>query len=359
MMSLTGVLLTYEVQMTEWADRPFRVAAADGDTRQPLDRVIAAAGRADVAATRLTLSADPEKPVLVREGRAASLYVNPYTAEVLGPPSPLIRKIFSKLTAIHRWFGADRENRAIPRLITGVSNLAFLFLVVTGMYLWLPKILRWPLLRARLIFKARNKTSVMREFYWHHVFGIWSSVPLIVVVATAVVFSFSWANTLVYKAAGEEPPARGRSAAEARVEASDRNTAEALSLDQLFETAARVDPAWRTISIELPADGAGSVEFAIDAGNGRQPQHRGSVEIDRFRGEIIHRESFADRSPGTRARFLIRFLHTGEVFGALGQTVAGIVSLTSLVMVWTGLALAYRRLIQPLFRRRSQLTETG
>jgi uncharacterized iron-regulated membrane protein len=52
---------------------------------------------------------------------------------------------------------------------------------------------------------------------------------------------------------------------------------------------------------------------------------------------------------------LIRFLHTGEALGLAGQTVAGVVSLTSVVMVWTGLALAYRRLIAPLtnrFRRR-------
>jgi uncharacterized iron-regulated membrane protein len=56
-------------------------------------------------------------------------------------------------------------------------------------------------------------------------------------------------------------------------------------------------------------------------------------------------------SPGRKARSIIRFLHTGEVLGIAGQTLAGIVSLISLLMFWTGLALAYRRLIQPLFRK--------
>lgn len=35
-----------------------------------------------------------------------------------------------------------------------------------------------------------------------------------------------------------------------------------------------------------------------------------------------------------------------------GQTIAGLVSVTSVLMVWTGLALAYRRLVAPFIARR-------
>jgi hypothetical protein len=49
---------------------------------------------------------------------------------------------------------------------------------------------------------------------------------------------------------------------------------------------------------------------------------------------------------------MIRFLHTGEALGLAGQTVAGLVSATRRILVWTGLALAYRRLVAPLLRRR-------
>jgi uncharacterized iron-regulated membrane protein len=55
---------------------------------------------------------------------------------------------------------------------------------------------------------------------------------------------------------------------------------------------------------------------------------------------------------------MLRFLHTGEALGVGGQTLAGIVSLTSTLMVWTGLALAWRRLVSPLLaRRRSRKRE--
>jgi uncharacterized iron-regulated membrane protein len=49
-------------------------------------------------------------------------------------------------------------------------------------------------------------------------------------------------------------------------------------------------------------------------------------------------------------------LHTGEALGIVGQTIAGLVSLTSILIVWTGLALAWRRLIQPLYRRKPAAT---
>jgi hypothetical protein len=45
-------------------------------------------------------------------------------------------------------------------------------------------------------------------------------------------------------------------------------------------------------------------------------------------------------------------LHTGEALGVVGQAVAGAASAASLVMIWTGLALAYRHLAAPIFVRR-------
>ena len=50
----------------------------------------------------------------------------------------------------------------------------------------------------------------------------------------------------------------------------------------------------------------------------------------------------------------MRFAHTGEVLGLAGQTVAGLVSAGGVVLVWTGIALALRRFLAWIKRRRSQ-----
>ena len=61
---------------------------------------------------------------------------------------------------------------------------------------------------------------------------------------------------------------------------------------------------------------------------------------------------FAANPPGQKTFLVLRFGHTGEIFGPAGQAVALLASAAAAVMVWTGLALAWRRLVQPALRRR-------
>jgi uncharacterized iron-regulated membrane protein len=234
--------------------------------------------------------------------------------------------------------------------------------------LWLPPVCRWLAFRSRLVFNPRAESTKARDYNWHHVFGIWIAVPLALVVASALVFSYDWANELVYRAAGEEPPASsGGAAALARLQAGPNSllstdSEQRMSFDALAGIAAGHVDGWKKLTLQLPASDstASTIRFTVDRGNGGQPQLKHDVVLDAISGAIVEDLPFSTVSPGRKARTIIRFLHTGEVLGVAGQTIAGIVSLRSLFMVWTGLALAWRRLIQPLFnqsdaQRRSRL----
>lgn len=371
MMSVTGVILTYERQMLDWADHgdyePPRATAE----RLPLETLVAAVALAEpgLEPSSVTLAADRGMPAVVGAGRRMSRYVDPYTGEVLGPGATGLREFFDAVTGWHRWFNASGDSRGPWRAITGASNLIFLFLILSGIYLWLPRMYKWAAFRSRLFFSGKALRGQARDFNWHHVFGIWSAVPLAAVVATAVVFSYSWGNDLVYRIFGEEPAWRGpppgaaaaapsatRAAGEdgsaAGTATRARSRRAPLPLEALFERAAAQLDDWRHITLTLPREDDRRARFTIDAGNGGQPQHRHTLVLDAATGAVTSWEPFANQTPGRRARSWVRFLHTGEALGIAGQTVAGVVSLTSVIMVWTGLALAYRRLITPLFRRR-------
>lgn len=54
---------------------------------------------------------------------------------------------------------------------------------------------------------------------------------------------------------------------------------------------------------------------------------------------------------GLKARLWLRFVRTGEYYGALGQTIAGIDSAAEVILVWTGLALTFRPYTSWLRRR--------
>ncbi|MGQ9426565.1 PepSY-associated TM helix domain-containing protein [Gilvimarinus sp. F26214L] len=350
MMSVTGVLLTYERQILAAADQGYEFQAGPGQARLSIDSLLAASkDQLDFEPGSITVRADPDTPVALRAGRASSALVNPYSGEILEPRNEGLANLFGTVTRLHRWFNLSGEARNTGRAITGASNLLFLFLIISGIYLWLPKIYRWSLFRLRLWFsKAPN--SAARDFNWHHVFGIWAALPLVVIVATATVFNYSWANNLVYRLAGEEPPQRGGppTASQPSTPAANANP---LTLDELFRKASTQVESWQSLTLNLPTPGAATVSFSVDQGNGGQPQKRHSFTLDSETGELVEMIPFSSQTAGRQARSWVRFLHTGEALGIVGQTIAGLASFAGVIMVWTGLALALRRLAR--YRRRA------
>jgi uncharacterized iron-regulated membrane protein len=360
MMSVTGVILTYERELLAWAERGVLSGMRQTAGRLSVDALVAAMETHEPGfePATITIAADARTPATLGAGRSGSRLVDPYSGASLGEGATGMRRFFGTVEGWHRWFNAGNEDRALWRAVTGASNLAFLFLIVSGLYLWLPRVYRWAAFQAHLLFNPKAKSGKARDYNWHHVFGIWSALPLLVVVATAVVFSYPWANDLVYAAFGEAPPQRSAQpgpppAGNASVPDEGLQVAPARPpLEALFRVAAQHVAGWQSITMQIPEPAQATVRFTIDRGDGGEPQRRDVLVLDAVSGTVTAWEPFAGQSPGRRARSWIRFLHTGEAFGLAGQTVAGLVSLTSGIMVWTGLALAYRRLIVPMLRRK-------
>ncbi len=354
-MSVSGVLLTYERQMISSADlRAASTLPSNPGPRRSIAELVGAARAAlpDARPTGVQFSADSTLPVQVSFGREGTVFVDGATAMVVGRGNDATRGVFSRITAWHRWLGVSDEGRDTARAITGVANLAFLVLVLTGLVLWFPR--RFTRRQFRLVGWFRGGLrGKSRDFNWHNVLGIWSFVPLVVIVASGVVISYRWAGDLVYRVAGEAPPAATprppAPGGERGAGGGDRAPAAPPSLDHLDQlytrAAARVD-GWRTIAVSLPTAADAPVSFSIDRGTGGQPQHRATLTLDAATGEDVSWAPFDSLSPGRRARSFMRFAHTGEWFGLVGQTIAGLVTLATVVLVWTGLALAWRRLIK-------------
>ncbi len=278
MMSVTGVILTYERQIKEWANHNYYAIEAAGRDRLGVDELLVAANKAGVDVTSIVVPADPDALVIFAKGRRERTYADPYTGELLGPGNTSMSRFFSTMTGWHRWFDLSGDARATGRAFTGAVNLLFLFLLMSGIYIWLPPLWRWAVIRPRLAFNERAKTAKARDYNWHHVFGFWSLIPLFFIV--------------------------------------------------------------------------------IDDGTGGEPLKKRTLVIDRVTGDVIRTDSLADRTPAGRVLAYFRWLHTGEALGIVGQTIAGLVSALAVFMAWTGVALAYRRLIQPAVRRARKRRKT-
>ena len=112
-------------------------------------------------------------------------------------------------------------------------------------------------------------------------------------------------------------------------------------IDPLLEEVKRHVPRWRTIDLALPIAGP-VVSSAIDRSFG-QPQSRAPLVMDRHSSAVVRFDTFADQNPGQRTRSWLRFVHTGEYYGVIGQATAGLASLAGVFLVYTGFSLGLRR----------------
>jgi uncharacterized iron-regulated membrane protein len=373
-MCVTGVLLMYEKQMILWADtRDLRPDAASAfGARLPMEQLVARVrDERQAVPASVTVWRRPDAPVQLSYGRDA-IYADPFTGRILSEGSASIRQFFRLITDWHRWLAAPTANRAAGKAITGACNLAFLFIVVSGLYLWLPRGWSWRQLRPIVWFK-RGLSGKARDFNWHNAIGIWCFGPLFFIVISATVISYPWASNLAYRLAGSEPPAagaKGRGEKGGRTEKGEDRTKrgngkrgegrgappagpggsaappgdlDLTGMDAAWKLAESKNPAWRAITLRMPASNHAPWNFTIDEGQPGQPQLRGTLTVDRETGAVARWEPFDSLDRGRRFRTWLRFVHTGEYYGLIGQTIAGIASAGGAVLVFTGLSLAWRR----------------
>lgn len=381
-MSVTGVLLTYERQLIAWSDSHLRsVPPAAGAARLPVEALLERLVREHpgVAPASVTYGAAPEATVAVAVPQG-TLHLDAYSGQLLGQGTQGVRRLMSSLRSWHRWLAAEGEGRALARAITGWSNVLFLFLVVSGAYLWLPRVWRWTAVRSVLFFRGRL-TGKARDFNWHNVIGLWTAPILIVLTLSAVPISFRWGNDLVYRLVGEEPPVRGPGAAATPAPELPPPPpgARPLSREAQFAAVQTAFPDFQQITLRLIAPGRGPGGAGPGPQNQQQTPPRAergerggrsgpqplnfivklpgtwprtattTVTLNPFTGDFLRTEAFADLSAGRQIRSWTRFLHTGEALGFGGQFIAGLASLGGCFLTYTGFALAWRR----FFRKKS------
>ena len=131
----------------------------------------------------------------------------------------------SEVRAWHRWLSIEGEARPVARAITGWSNTLFLFIVCSGFYLWFPRKWTWQRVRPVVLFSSSLRGKA-RDFNWHNVLGLWSCVPLFIVVLTAMPISFHgrtrssialWAKSLRSRVGGVDARAAAAAIAPSRV----------------------------------------------------------------------------------------------------------------------------------------------
>jgi uncharacterized iron-regulated membrane protein len=350
-MCFTGAIMAYQSQIQSFLDHRGVSSHLPFSGAQPmsLDRV--------VTGIRRTKGVDPESatvfpgsaaPVEVYLGReTGTVYADAYTGAIVGQSSSATSDFFRQVRAWHRWLAVTGPNRGTFRAVMDAANFVFLFLTVFGLYLWMPRRWTWRHVRAVAVLRTDMKGRA-RDFNWHNVIGLWSAVPILIMVWTGMAMSYGWAKRVTYSAAGTPLQTRPATAAVSNEQAEDEDDDTPLSperfsgLDTLLARAKRQVAGWKSITLLMPDDVADPVEFQIDMGDGYLAAAKpATLELDRA-GNVV---SFSPAgSQVATARSFIRNGHTGELWGVVGQTIAGVSCLGGLFLVWTGVSLSIRRM---------------
>ena len=341
--AITGALLAYERPIVHAADQHFYQPdpPPQNAARLPLDELLARAAVAPTSLEMLIVHRDPNLPVVIETAGRSVYFVDPYSGRLQGPMSPRIRAFFAEVTALHRWFGLGSASHRAAIAVKGIVAMLFLFLLLSGPYLWMPR--RWTRssLRSAIVprFDAHGRT---RNYNWHKITGFWLVLPLAVIVTTGVIMAYPWANALLFHLAGSPVPMRPADGANPRRHDTGSHSLP-IHLDQAFALATSGRSDWQTAALRVPNNPAG-LSFTVNSGDGGNPQLREQILINAKTLQVLHREPFAALSRGQRWRSWVRFAHTGEAGGWWGETLAFVTAGGAVVLSLTGFALSFQRL---------------
>ncbi|MBB5039532.1 PepSY-associated TM helix domain-containing protein [Prosthecobacter dejongeii] len=377
--AISGLLIAYEVQLMDWANRDLRVPPPIATaTHLDIETLLAKVQetKPDLKPSGITWKADPALPVTLSMGREGTYFANPYTGEFLGEGNHAWHDFFHAATDWHRFLTGTGLPREVGKAITGAGTLVFGILLASGIYLWWPRHWRWTNVRAVLLFNRKLKGRA-RDWNWHNVLGFWSAIPMLFIILTGLIMSYTWANNLLFRATGNEPPpprtrpAGGPGAAPSdmakgspRGEGGPRGEGRPpmasapvslTGLAPLLQQAREQTPGWASLSLRMPQKPGDPFPVMVDRGGRGQVHLRTMLNLDTAQQKLLPSpDDITRQNLGRRLRMYSRYLHTGELFGFLGQTIAALCTLAAALLVWTGFALAWRR----FFGRKTKASAT-
>ncbi|MDQ3062452.1 MAG: PepSY domain-containing protein [Acidobacteriota bacterium] len=342
-MCVTGALLSFESNILEYAEREMRVVEVPSENanRLPISEIVTVvrAEKPNAKLSNITLQNNESAAVIVALGRGEQIFVNPYTGANLGEGAKGWRGFFRTVEDAHRWLALSGGGRTVGKAVNDAANFLFLFLAISGVYIWFPRRRTWKHFRAAAVFRRKVKGKA-RDYNWHTVIGFWSSLVLIILTLTGVIISYQWAGNLVYTLTGNEPPQQQAPPNAPSLEG-EQPFVFPENLDDIW-TKAENHTAHKSISLRLPITKDSAV-FTIEEGIYRNVFARSTLTIDTKTAEVAKWEAYGAQNSARQLRSWIRFTHTGETGGIAGKFIGFLACVGGAFLVWTGISLALRR----------------
>lgn len=349
MLAITGMMMAFDRQLIAWVEGGDGRPAQTNSSARSVEQLLSDAMRQVQGEnpTMITLSADPQAPAGVMFGPYHWVAINTYSGAITGHDANGMRRFFRTIEEIHRWLAMPVEWRPIGRGITGVAGLAFSFLALSGLFLWFPRRRSWTAIKVVTVPDVRLKGK-LRNWNWHNALGFWALIPILLITTTGTVMGYRWANQLLFAAVGDTlppapPPKKPTTQPKVVANPQPKPLMKLDALDAAYATAMQHVKTYQKVTLRW-TDKPNEVQVAVSQNDDPFSYDRTTIFIDRQTAALKRIETFADVPPGRRARSMMLPIHSGSILGIVGQIIAFCVCIIVLVLIYTGFALALRRL---------------
>jgi uncharacterized iron-regulated membrane protein len=358
-LAVTGGIYLYKDEINALLHRDLLQVERSAPTILPHAQLIgSAAGALGGEATGYLPPDDADRSarvfVTLPNGAARDVFVDPYTASVLGDLPHGDYNNLPFIDFVRHWHSLETFGRIGKRVIEIVAGW-ILILVLTGIYLW------WPRGQAGSVVTVRRNAG--RRTFWrdlHAVTGVFAAVVIFFLAATGLPWSGFWGETLknaMNDAGLGYPPSfwfpieestvplnaviapAPWTVANSAVPTSGTHGAPVIGIDAaigIFEREG-IAPGY---TVALPRSPAGVYSAAVipDRIEGAR-----AVHLDQYSGEILFDVTYADLGPAARMIEFGSSVHTGQEYGSANPLLMLVACLSIIVMSVSAIVMWWKR----------------
>ncbi len=326
--AVSGCLYCFEKEIRQVTHRNLYEVPEPGTYRESLSSVVELAKKAhaDPKIKNVVYPAEINKSVQVHFKDKTVVFVDPCAGQVLGSLD-METEFFAVVLNLHRSLLLGETGK----MITGISALIFLIMIISGIIMWWPHS-RYALKNAITFKKGSTKKRINLDL--HRVLGFYASFVLIFSVLTGLIWSFKWAEGTMYWLSGskkEQQKIKSISPAGKKIEV------------DLISEAVHLRFPGKDISISYPEDKEGSYRVnVVESEDGFfKKQHQ--LFFDQYSGATLKEKLYSQASAGDRIKAANYNIHTGKVFGLIGQFIVFFASAIAASLPITGFMIWYSR----------------
>jgi len=352
---ITGATLVFASQILDWSVRDARHPGVPAvlSARLSLDEALAHAVQTQpsLQIAGATLSTDLGDAIVLTTPDRDTWFVNPYSGDIREEADPKLRAFFEIMMSLHKHLDVT-----FGKPIADAADVVLLLLALSGLWLWWPRTWNWAAMRPAVWFVAGNRGRA-RDWNWHNVVGIWSLPVVVVLCATGVVLSYRSVNAEMFSIAKRylKPGSSDVLNFSSPLLQRPGQVDSPLSVENFAGAIKANMPNWRTIDLNFdPPIGATATsgkakapqkwDASVTTGSEWPPFDSTLFALDPATGILSKRDEYASTAPEWRVRRWVRLLHSGDALGSPGRVVACLSCLAACLLVYTGYALALRRL---------------